>query len=224
VPLVGPNSAIGMRMSPPTTTPRIIARKPSQKESPNTRMGNAPRTTVANVLPPPNATRKRSNGVAVRSLRGDGLDAVLLDFGGGGRLVRAPLLIRGRHHRLRRLRKGERRLAAGTTPARSISCSRFSGQTSTRAVALAAQHTPTSRRSPHFAALPGLSWNVWLAGAARTPTALSTPGLSAPRWRPSSTCSRTRTPASSAYSRADAVSREARGTSLSRSRTRPPRG
>jgi hypothetical protein len=62
VPLTGPNSAMGARMSPPTTIPSRTASTPSQKDRPKSRIGNVPSTTVAKVFAPPNATRKRSNG------------------------------------------------------------------------------------------------------------------------------------------------------------------
>jgi hypothetical protein len=72
VPFSGPNSAIGMRITPPITMPSSVARTACQNDRPNTRIGNAPSTTVANVFAPPNATRNRSKGVAVRSAGGIG--------------------------------------------------------------------------------------------------------------------------------------------------------
>ena len=90
VPLTGPNSAIGIRISPPITTPSTAARKPCQNESPKMRIGKAPSTTVANVFAPPKVSRKRSSGVGRPVLRRDRLDAVELDLGDRRRLTRLP--------------------------------------------------------------------------------------------------------------------------------------
>src|SRR6478736_4144318 len=57
VPLVGPKTAIGAKRRAPTTSPVTVAARPCQNESPN-RIGKAPRKAVANVLAPPNETRK----------------------------------------------------------------------------------------------------------------------------------------------------------------------
>src|SRR5919107_3724731 len=69
VPVRGPNSPIGMRISAPTTTPVTVAATACHQDSPST-TGNAPRMIVANVLAPPNWIRKRSSGRADRSPAG----------------------------------------------------------------------------------------------------------------------------------------------------------
>ena len=69
VPFAGPKTAIGASTSAPSTSPRTVAAAPCQNESPK-RIGNAPRTLVANVFEPPKQTRNRSSGRASRSASG----------------------------------------------------------------------------------------------------------------------------------------------------------
>src|SRR5690606_14609504 len=56
VPLSGPNSDSGARMSAPTSRPSTVAANPCQNDRPN-RMGKAPSTQVAKVFAPPKETR-----------------------------------------------------------------------------------------------------------------------------------------------------------------------
>jgi hypothetical protein len=69
VPLRGPNSAMGLRITAPTTNPATIAVNPCQNDNPN-RIGNDPRNAVAKVLAPPKVSRNRSSGLASRSASG----------------------------------------------------------------------------------------------------------------------------------------------------------
>ena len=90
VPVSGPKSAIGARMTAPVTTPTTVAAAACQNERPKM-MGNAPSTVVARELEPPHSMRMKSKIVAVRSL--SGMDSIPCRSISPLALIVAPYLV-----------------------------------------------------------------------------------------------------------------------------------